>query len=170
VGDEIIWDLAVATLLMWLGQHARIKPWGLFALYVAGYSAFHIFEESLRIDSSQYFLGLRLNMYIAIAGTVGGLIWFGLAQRRTGRPVVMLTGTVNPAQGMRTAPRSHPHPFGRIRRDGTLSRQPERQGPEHRAGNPHEPDWMRIECRQAQTRELALSCCRNGSSAHCPGT
>jgi prolipoprotein diacylglyceryltransferase len=43
---ELIWDLALAVFLVWLGHHARIRPWGLFALYVAGYSAFRIFEES----------------------------------------------------------------------------------------------------------------------------
>ncbi len=35
---ELIWDLALAAFLVWLGHHAKIKPWGLFALYVAGYS------------------------------------------------------------------------------------------------------------------------------------
>ena len=73
---------------------------GLFALYVAGYSAFRIFEESVRIDSSEYFLGLRLNMYIAILVTVGGLLWFVFAQRRPDRPVVILPATGNPAQGI----------------------------------------------------------------------
>jgi len=56
---------------------------------VAGYSAFRIFEESVRIDSSEHFLGLRLNMYIAILMTLAGLAWFTLAQRRPGRPVVV---------------------------------------------------------------------------------
>ena len=86
---ELIWDLALAAFLVWLGHHAKIKPWSLFALYVAGYSAFRIFEESVRIDSSVYFFGLRLNMYIAIIGTVGGLVWFAIVQRRPERPVVI---------------------------------------------------------------------------------
>jgi phosphatidylglycerol---prolipoprotein diacylglyceryl transferase len=89
---ELIWDLALAAFLVWLGHHAKIRPWGLFALYVAGYSAFRIFEESVRIDSSEYFFGLRLNMYIAIVGTVGGLIWFAFAQRRPDRAVVVNPG------------------------------------------------------------------------------
>jgi phosphatidylglycerol---prolipoprotein diacylglyceryl transferase len=96
---ELIWDLALAAVLVWLGHHAKIKPWGLFALYVAGYSAFRIFEESVRIDSSEYFFGLRLNMYIAILGTVGGLIWFGFAQRRPGRPAVVRPGPAQPDAG-----------------------------------------------------------------------
>jgi prolipoprotein diacylglyceryl transferase len=79
---EIIWDLALAAFLVWLGHHRRIRPWSLFALYVAGYSAFRMFEESLRIDSSEHFLGLRLNFYVAALGTLAGLIWFVMAQRR----------------------------------------------------------------------------------------
>lgn len=88
---ELIWDLALAALLVWLGHHAKIKNWSLFALYVAGYSAFRIFEEAVRIDSSEHFLGLRLNMYIAILGTVGGLAWFVLAQRRDNRESAVRT-------------------------------------------------------------------------------
>jgi prolipoprotein diacylglyceryl transferase len=79
---ELIWDLALAAALVWLGHHRRIRPWGLFALYVAGYSAFRIVEESLRIDSSEHFLGLRLNFYVAVIGTVAGLAWFWSVQRR----------------------------------------------------------------------------------------
>ena len=73
---ELIFDLALAAALVWLGHHRPIRPPGLFALYVAGYSAFRIFEESLRIDSSEHFLGLRLNFYIACALTLFGLAWF----------------------------------------------------------------------------------------------
>jgi prolipoprotein diacylglyceryl transferase len=87
---ELIWDLALAAFLVWLGHHARIRPWGLFALYVAGYSAYRIFEETIRIDSSQYFLGLRLNMFVAVALTVIGVIWFVLAQLRPERPSTVL--------------------------------------------------------------------------------
>jgi prolipoprotein diacylglyceryl transferase len=86
---ELIWDLALAAFLVWLGHHAKIKYWGLFALYVAGYSAYRIFEESIRIDSSEHFLGLRLNMYIAIIGTLAGLIWFVIVQRRPQREAVV---------------------------------------------------------------------------------
>jgi prolipoprotein diacylglyceryl transferase len=89
---ELIWDLALAAFLVWLGHRAAVRPWGLFALYVAGYSAFRIFEESVRIDSSEYFFGLRLNLYIAIIGTLGGLAWFAVAQRRPERPVVVNPG------------------------------------------------------------------------------
>ncbi|MGD0374368.1 MAG: prolipoprotein diacylglyceryl transferase [Streptosporangiaceae bacterium] len=83
---ELIWDLALAAALVWLGHHRRIRPPGLFALYVAGYSAFRMFEETLRIDSSEHFLGLRLNFFVASVLTAGGLAWFIVSQRRKDKP------------------------------------------------------------------------------------
>ncbi len=79
---ELIFDLLLAAALVWLGHHRGIRPPGLFALYVAGYSAFRIFEESLRIDSSVHFLGLRLNFYIAAVLAITGVAWFIRSQRR----------------------------------------------------------------------------------------
>ena len=78
---ELVWNLGLAGFLVWLGHHRRIRPPGLFALYVAGYSAFRIFEESLRVDPAHHILGLRLNIYVAIALTVAGSIWFVVSQR-----------------------------------------------------------------------------------------
>jgi prolipoprotein diacylglyceryl transferase len=80
---EMIFDLAWAAALVWIGHHRRINPWGLFALYVAGYSAYRIFEETIRIDSSEHFLGLRLNFYVATLLTLIGICWFVWIQRRT---------------------------------------------------------------------------------------
>jgi prolipoprotein diacylglyceryl transferase len=79
---EIVWNLALATFLVVLGRRRDIRPPGLFALYVAGYSAFRIFEELLRVDPAHHFLGLRLNLFVAVVGTVGGLLWFAVSQRR----------------------------------------------------------------------------------------
>ena len=81
---ELIFDLALAAALVWLGHHRHIRPQGLFALYVAGYSGYRIFEETIRIDSSAYFLGLRLNFFVAIVTTVAGLAWFAIVQTRGG--------------------------------------------------------------------------------------
>jgi prolipoprotein diacylglyceryl transferase len=83
---ELIFDLAWAAVLVWLGHHRNIRPPGLFALYVAGYCGYRIFEETIRIDSSAYFLGLRLNFFVAVVGTLAGLVWFAISQRR-GRDV-----------------------------------------------------------------------------------
>jgi prolipoprotein diacylglyceryl transferase len=79
---EIVWNLSLAAFLVWLGHHRRIRPPGLFALYVAGYSAFRIFEETLRVDPAHHFLGLRLNLFVAVGLTIAGLVWFFHTQRR----------------------------------------------------------------------------------------
>ena len=86
---EIIWNLSLASLLVWIGHHRKIKPPGLMALYVAGYSGFRMFEETLRIDYSVYILGMRLNFWIALIGVLAGLSWFAWIQLR---------GSASPAQ------------------------------------------------------------------------
>jgi prolipoprotein diacylglyceryl transferase len=95
---EMIFDLALAGFLVWLGHHRNIKPWGLFALYVAGYSGYRIFEETIRIDSSAYVLGLRLNFFVALVACLAGLIWFAISQRSRvvakGTAVVIIGGLV----------------------------------------------------------------------------
>ena len=78
---EIIWNLSLAAFLVWLGHHRKIRPPGLFALYVAGYSAFRLFEEQLRIDYSVHILGMRLNFWIALILFLIGVTWFIAAQR-----------------------------------------------------------------------------------------
>jgi len=84
---EIAWNLSLATLLVWLGRTRRVRAPGLFALYVAGYSGFRIFEETLRIDYSQHILGLRLNFFVASALCAAGLAWFAWIQRPSTRSV-----------------------------------------------------------------------------------
>jgi hypothetical protein len=83
-------------VLIWLGHRYKIKPPGLFALYVFGYSAYRIFEESLRIDSSVYIFGLRLNMYIASLLTVVGAVWFYRSQRRPARELTARSPAIPP--------------------------------------------------------------------------
>src|SRR5271154_4376306 len=78
---EIIWNLALAATLVWLGHHRRVRAPGLFALYVAGYSGFRIFEELLRVDPAHHIFGLRLNFYVASILCVAGLVWFTRIQR-----------------------------------------------------------------------------------------
>ena len=78
---EVVWDLSFAGFLIWLGYRRRIRPPGLLALYIAGYSAFRIFEETLRIDYSNYILGLRLNFFVAALLCLAALVWFVGIQR-----------------------------------------------------------------------------------------
>jgi prolipoprotein diacylglyceryl transferase len=78
---EMIWDLGLAAFLIWLANRRRIKPPGLFALYVAGYSGYRLFEENIRIDYSVHVLGMRLNFWIALVVCLFGIGWFVWTQR-----------------------------------------------------------------------------------------
>ena len=77
---EMIWDVALAGFPIWLGRKRVVRAPGLFALYVAGYSAYRIFEETIRIDYSVRILGMRLNFWVALIGALAGLAWFAWVQ------------------------------------------------------------------------------------------
>ena len=78
---ELIWNLLLAGFLVWLGNHRKIRAPGLLALYIAGYSGFRVFEETQRIDYSNYFLGMRVNFFIASVLCLVALAWFVAIQR-----------------------------------------------------------------------------------------
>ena len=78
---ELIWNLLLAGALVWLGRHRTIRPPGLFALYVAGYSFGRIGEELLRVDPAKHIFGLRLNFYVASILCIAGIVWFIRIQR-----------------------------------------------------------------------------------------
>jgi hypothetical protein len=77
---EIVWNLTLAFALVQLGRRRAIRPPGLFALYVAGYSLGRIGEELLRVDPAHHVLGLRLNFFVAALLFAAGVIWFATSQ------------------------------------------------------------------------------------------
>jgi prolipoprotein diacylglyceryl transferase len=90
---ELIWNLGLAGVLVLLGQRYRIRPPGLFALYVAGYSFGRIFDELLRVDPAHHILGLRLNFFVSVTLFAGGVAWFWWSQRRGAKnaPIPLVT-------------------------------------------------------------------------------
>ena len=79
---EMLWNFAGAALLVWIGRRYRIRPPGLFCLYVAIYSLGRIFWEQLRVDPSRMLLGQRLNFYVALGLLIGAVLAFVWSQRR----------------------------------------------------------------------------------------
>jgi prolipoprotein diacylglyceryl transferase len=100
---ELIWNLALAAFLVWLGRRRKIRAPGLFALYVAGYSGFRILEETQRIDYSNHILGLRLNFFVAVILCLIGLLWF-LALQRGWRDWGVAPAEVVPASARAAGP------------------------------------------------------------------
>jgi prolipoprotein diacylglyceryl transferase len=79
---EFGWNLLGVAVLLLVDRRFRIRPPGLFALYVAWYTFGRFFEELLRIDPSHEFLGLRLNAYVSIVLFVLAVAAFVWSQRR----------------------------------------------------------------------------------------
>ncbi|MFS0867379.1 prolipoprotein diacylglyceryl transferase [Microbacterium sp. 179-B 1A2 NHS] len=79
---EVIWNVMGVCVLVWAGRHFRLQ-WGrLFALYLIWYSAGRIVWESIRIDPSEVFFGLRTNVWASVLGVVVGLVIFFVQRRR----------------------------------------------------------------------------------------
>jgi prolipoprotein diacylglyceryl transferase len=79
---EAIWDFAAAAALILIGRRFKIRPPGLFALYVMLYCFGRFWVELLRVDPAHEFAGLRVNAWVAAIGFFVGLVWFVLSQRR----------------------------------------------------------------------------------------
>jgi prolipoprotein diacylglyceryl transferase len=78
---ELIWDVVGVLLLIWIGRRFKIKPPGLFCLYVAYYCFGRFFEELLRVDPAHHFAGLRLNAWVSIVVFVVSVVAFVWVQR-----------------------------------------------------------------------------------------
>jgi prolipoprotein diacylglyceryl transferase len=83
---ESLWNLVGVGVLLLVDRRFRIRPPGLFALYVAWYTAFRTYEETLRVDPSHHYLGQRLNFWVSIALFVLAVLAFVWAQRRSAEP------------------------------------------------------------------------------------
>jgi prolipoprotein diacylglyceryl transferase len=109
---ESLWCLVGVGVLLLVDRRFRIRPPGLFALYVAWYTAFRTYEETLRIDPSHEYYGQRLNFWVSIGVFVLAVIAFVWAQRRSDEPRRPHREPVAPKGPTMTVPK------GRVRRQG----------------------------------------------------
>src|SRR3954469_14195536 len=63
---EFIWDILGVGVLLWIDSRFRLRRPALFALYVSWYTAFRMYEETLRIDPSHHIGGMRVNFYVSL--------------------------------------------------------------------------------------------------------
>lgn len=81
---EGLWNAGIGVGLIILGNRVRIRPPGLFCLYVALYTLGRMVWESLRVDPANEILGLRVNLWVSgvlFLGAVAAFVW---TQRRGG--------------------------------------------------------------------------------------
>ena len=79
---ESIWSLAGVALLLAADRRFNLR-WGkMLGLYLVYYSVGRVWIESIRIDPSEILLGLRINIWSAIAGIAIGLAVIIIQSRR----------------------------------------------------------------------------------------
>ena len=95
---EIVWNLLGVVLLLAIERRWRPRWGAFFGMYLIWYGIGRFFVESLRVDPSLLFLGLRSNQLTALLAILVGLIVI-IVQRRRHIGVetsVYLPGRVNP--------------------------------------------------------------------------
>jgi prolipoprotein diacylglyceryl transferase len=64
---ESLWCLLVIAVVLVVERRYRMRPGGIFAVYVATYTVGRAWIEALRIDDAHHILGLRLNDWVSLA-------------------------------------------------------------------------------------------------------
>ena len=73
---EFLWDGLGVLVLLWVDRRFKLRRPALFMLYVAYYSAFRTYEETLRIDPSAHVGGQRLNFWVSLGCFVASAALF----------------------------------------------------------------------------------------------
>jgi prolipoprotein diacylglyceryl transferase len=73
---EFTWDVLAVLALLWIDRRFKLRRPALFSLYVAVYTAFRTYEETLRIDPSNHFLGQRINFWVSLVLFVCSVAFF----------------------------------------------------------------------------------------------
>ena len=107
---EFVYDLIGVVVLLLVGRRFRIRPPGLFALYVSIYTFGRFFEELLRIDPAYHLGPLRLNAWVSVVLFVVStsfFVWWQFFRREPGeRPRATRTVPAGPQMAV---------PRGRVR-------------------------------------------------------
>lgn len=79
---ESMWNIAGAFVIIWAGRKFALQ-WGrTFAVYLMWYGVGRVAIESIRLDPSESFLGIRVNVWAALAAIALGLIILYVQARR----------------------------------------------------------------------------------------
>lgn len=80
---ELLWNLAGAAVIVFLLERRFHMRWGrAFAVYLIWYGVGRAFFESIRVDPSEMFLGVRVNVWAAWAAVVVGIVVLIVQRRR----------------------------------------------------------------------------------------
>jgi prolipoprotein diacylglyceryl transferase len=94
---ELLWNLAVAAVVVWADRRFRLGHGRAFAVYVAGYTLGRAWIELMRTDEARLVFGVRINVWVSILVFIGAIVYLVLAKRRGPREdLAAIQGTVPP--------------------------------------------------------------------------
>ncbi|MDT5345710.1 MAG: hypothetical protein QOE52_4894, partial [Mycobacterium sp.] len=86
---ELLWDLVVFAVLIYLDRRFTIGHGRLFALYVAGYCVGRFGIELLREDSATHIAGIRINSFTSTFVLIGAVVYLILAPKGREDPATL---------------------------------------------------------------------------------
>ena len=78
---ELLWNLLVFALLIWVDRQYRIGHGRLFALYVAAYCFGRFWIELMRIDEATLIAGIRINSFVSVFVFIGAVVYIMVAPK-----------------------------------------------------------------------------------------
>ncbi len=78
---ELLWNLLVFVLLIWVDRRFRIGHGRLFALYVAAYCFGRFWIELMRSDTATHIAGIRINSFVSVFVFIGAVVYIMVAPK-----------------------------------------------------------------------------------------
>jgi prolipoprotein diacylglyceryl transferase len=78
---ELLWNLVVFVLLLWVDRRFRIGHGRLFALYVAAYCFGRFWVELMRSDMATHIAGIRINSFVSVFVFIGAVVYIMVAPK-----------------------------------------------------------------------------------------
>ncbi|WP_245548895.1 prolipoprotein diacylglyceryl transferase [Nocardia exalbida] len=139
---ELLWNVLVVVLLVYVDKRFRIGHGRLFALYVAGYCFGRFFIELMRADEATKIAGIRINSFTSAVVFLAAIAYFVFATKGRETPEQLQPGA---------SPRPWPWQIRALRAAGAAPGKPAQTG-ESTTGS------------DAPTAESAVSDAESGST------
>jgi prolipoprotein diacylglyceryl transferase len=86
---ELLWDLAIFVILIFLDRRFTLGHGRLFATYVAGYCIGRFWVELLRDDTATHIAGIRINSFTSTFVLIGAVVYLILAPKGREDPATL---------------------------------------------------------------------------------
>jgi prolipoprotein diacylglyceryl transferase len=79
---ELIWNVLVAVLVVWVDRRYRLGHGRAFSVYVMGYTLGRTWIELMRTDDATHVAGVRINVWVSILVFILAAVYFVMAKSR----------------------------------------------------------------------------------------